>query len=135
MPDPVIAPALIEGGSELLETLLGRLFGRGDRRRLRRFIERLEGQVGRPGFTGGEQQQLRSQMFRSVLPSLRGEAETIARRTNLDTGVARGAILDKLFPIQQGIERDITFRSKAIQEARDRQLRGLQFQGLSQLAS
>jgi hypothetical protein len=129
-----LAGAGIVAGGELLESLMGRLFGSGDRKRLRRYIQSLEGQVGGDVFNKGELTNLRHRIFRSMVPEMNKFAEKLSRRGGLDSGAAMGALWDRSYAARSGFDADLTFKTKQMQLARDAQLRNLIFQGKTALA-
>ena len=110
-----IGAGAIAGGAELVESLLNRILNSGDRNRLKRFLGRLEGQIGQKVFSDQELASFQNRIFGSKAGELTKDAERTARRLDLDSGVARGEIFDRSFNTRAGIGTQLGLEGKKLQ--------------------
>ncbi len=90
--DPVVTSSLISAGAGFASSLADRIFGSGDDKRKERFIEWLKNKYNTPVLSDQEQNTIASNLFNANAGVRNRFAEAAARRTGLDSGVARGEI-------------------------------------------
>lgn len=134
MADPYVVAGAIEGGSQLVESLLNRMLNSKDRSRLKRFLARLEGQIGKKVFSDQELASFQNRIFGSRIGEINKTAEGLAGRLSLDSGVTRGALFDRSFQTRADIGTQLGLDAKKMQLSKDAQLRSLLTSGYSALA-
>jgi hypothetical protein len=132
--DPVIGSALIAGGSELLGSLASRIFGSGDRKRLRRFDQFLQGQYGQEVFSPQDQQRIFGYLRKAQSPSFNFASQGINKRLGLDSGVAQGELARLMQSTEFGTRADLAQLGTRLRAQRDNTILGLRSNVLSSLA-
>lgn len=123
--NPMIGAAAITGGGDFLTTLAGQLFNTRDTSRLERLAAYLKSRLGQQAIPQGEQELMATRSWASMAPQMNKYAESVGQRLNLDSGVAQGALMDRIWPTQMGIRNDLAMKNIELTGQNDARIQAL----------
>ena len=123
--NPAIGAAAITGGGDFLTSLASQIFNTRDTSRLERLAEYLRSRLGQQAIPQGQQELMATRSWASMAPQMNRQAEQIAQRTNLDSGVAQGALMDRIWPTQMGIRNDLAMKNLELNNQNDARIQAL----------
>lgn len=122
---PEIGAAGVMAGGDMLTSLANSIFNTRDTGRLKRLAEYLRSRMGRDVLPGGEQELMVQRNMAAMAPQLNQQAESIAKRSNLDSGVAQGALMDRIFPSQMAMRNDLAMKNIELSQGNDARIQAL----------
>lgn len=87
MADPIVTPALISGGASALSNIAQSIFNSKDDKRIKRFLDFLQNQIGTDVISDERQESLFRNVDASLAPGRNRLAQSIQNRVGLDSGV------------------------------------------------
>lgn len=124
MPAIGVGAAAIMGGADFLGSLASRIFGSGDRRRIRRFAEFLQSQLGTDVFSPQDQERIFGLINRSLAPQRNLRAEAVNKRLGLGSGVAQGELATSFQSDEARIRADLASLGERFRFQRDQNFVG-----------
>lgn len=122
--DPVIGASLINAGAGFAGSLADQIFKSGDVKRKERFLKWLQSRMGQDVMGQGEQDRIFSSLWRASQPQRNTMAEGIARRLNLDSGVAQGELANMNMSQEWGFRAQLAQLAAQMKAQRDNTLIG-----------
>lgn len=117
--DPLVGQAMIQGGSSLLSTLAGQIFGSKDPDRIKRFISYLTQRMGQDVISSGEQANISNRLYQSRMPEMNKYAESVNKRLGLDSGLAQQALATNMASQRYGTDAELALLNKRLTSQRD----------------